>query len=119
MKGNKAIVSSGFGFIGSRLIQALVDDNDVTIVDTGSVGKLENLSGHWIDLRKIKKLLRIPIIVGGGRFLTRRPPRNVDSYIGMSVPTTCNEGVTSSPPERAESYGVTRADNVNGRVVDQ
>lgn len=83
MKGKKVIVTSGFGFIGSRLIQALVDDNDVTIVDNGSAGKLENLSGHWIDLRKIKTLLRTPIIVGGGRFLTRRPQRNLDSYIGM------------------------------------
>jgi nucleoside-diphosphate-sugar epimerase len=68
MKGKKVIVTSGSGFKGSRLIQALVDDNDVTIVGNGSAGKLENLSGHWIDLRKIKALLRTPIIVGGAVF---------------------------------------------------
>jgi len=45
MKGKKAIVTGGLGFIGSHLVEALVDDNDVTIIDNLSTGKLENVSG--------------------------------------------------------------------------
>jgi nucleoside-diphosphate-sugar epimerase len=52
MKGKKVIVTSGFGFIGSRLIQALVDDNDVTIVDNGSAGKLRISTGTGLTCAK-------------------------------------------------------------------
>ena len=43
MKGMKIVVTGGLGFIGSHLAEALVEDNDVTIIDNRSTGTLENL----------------------------------------------------------------------------
>jgi UDP-glucose 4-epimerase len=43
MKGKKVIVTGGLGFIGSHLVEALVEKNDVTVIDNQSTGKLENI----------------------------------------------------------------------------
>jgi len=43
MKGKKVIVTGGLGFIGSHLVEALVETNDVTVIDNQSTGKLENI----------------------------------------------------------------------------
>jgi len=43
MKGKKVIVTGGLGFIGSHLVEALVEKNDVTVIDNQSRGKLENI----------------------------------------------------------------------------
>ncbi|MGZ4869971.1 MAG: SDR family oxidoreductase [Halobacteriota archaeon] len=44
MKGKQVIVTGGLGFIGSQLVERLVEDNDVAIIDNQSTGKLENVS---------------------------------------------------------------------------
>ena len=43
MKGKKVIVTGGLGFIGSHLVEALVEKNDVTVIDNMSTGKSENI----------------------------------------------------------------------------
>lgn len=50
MKGKKVIVTGGLGFIGSHLVEALVENNDVTVIDNRSTGKLENID-HLGDVR--------------------------------------------------------------------
>jgi UDP-glucose 4-epimerase len=43
MKDKKVVVTGGLGFIGSHLVEALVEDNDVIIIDNRLTGTLENL----------------------------------------------------------------------------
>src|SRR5687767_14280056 len=43
----RVLVSGGAGFIGSHLVDALIEgDNDVFVVDDFSTGKIENLDQH-------------------------------------------------------------------------
>ena len=43
MKDKNVIVTGGLGFIGSHIVDSLLEDNKVTIIDNMSTGKLENL----------------------------------------------------------------------------
>jgi len=43
MKHKKVLVTGGAGFIGSHLAEELADNNEVTIIDDLSTGKLENI----------------------------------------------------------------------------
>lgn len=43
MKNQKIVVTGGLGFIGSNLVEALVEDNQVTIIDDLTSGKLKNI----------------------------------------------------------------------------
>lgn len=43
MKGKNVVVTGGLGFIGSHIVDELVEDNKVTIIDNLSSGKYENL----------------------------------------------------------------------------
>ena len=43
MKNKNIIVTGGLGFIGSHIVEELVDENKVTIIDDKSTGKSENL----------------------------------------------------------------------------
>jgi UDP-glucose 4-epimerase len=53
MKGKHVIVTGGLGFIGSHLVEKLVEDNDVAIIDNRSTGKRENVSHLISDNLKI------------------------------------------------------------------
>jgi UDP-glucose 4-epimerase len=43
MKQRKVVVTGGLGFIGSHMAERLILDNEVTVVDDGSTGRLENI----------------------------------------------------------------------------
>lgn len=43
MKDKEVVVTGGLGFIGSHLTERLVEDNQVTVIDDGSTGKLDNI----------------------------------------------------------------------------
>ncbi len=53
MKGRHVIVTGGLGFIGSHLVDKLVEDNDVAIIDNRSTGKLKNVSHLISDNLKV------------------------------------------------------------------
>lgn len=56
----KIIVTGGAGFIGSRLVERLVEEgNDVTVIDNFSTGSLENLTG--INCKIIKTNIVDPL----------------------------------------------------------
>ena len=43
LKNSKILITGGAGFIGSNLADALVEDNEIVVVDDLSMGKIENL----------------------------------------------------------------------------
>lgn len=50
----KALVTGGAGFIGSNLVEALVDDYEVTILDSLHTGSMDNLKSVQKDVKFIK-----------------------------------------------------------------
>ena len=44
MKNKNIVVTGGLGFIGSHIVEELIDKNKITIIDDKSTGKLENLA---------------------------------------------------------------------------
>ena len=50
----KALVTGGAGFIGSNLVEALVDDYEVTVLDNLHTGSMDNLKSVQKDVKFIK-----------------------------------------------------------------
>lgn len=50
----KALVTGGAGFIGSNLVEALIDDNEVTVLDNLHTGSMDNLKSVPRDVKFIK-----------------------------------------------------------------
>ncbi len=44
MENKNIVVSGGLGFIGSHIVEELIDENQITIIDNKSSGKIENLA---------------------------------------------------------------------------
>ncbi len=53
LNGKKILVTGGAGFIGSHLVDSLIESNQVTVVDNLSSGELKNIQPH-LDKVKIK-----------------------------------------------------------------
>lgn len=45
MKNKKVVVTGGAGFIGSNIVRAICEENDVTVIDNMSTGRRKNLLG--------------------------------------------------------------------------
>lgn len=50
IKGKKILVTGGLGFVGSHLVDSLVEHNDVTVVDNLSTGDLFNINKEAVTL---------------------------------------------------------------------
>ena len=56
MKNKKILVTGGLGFIGSHIVDDLIENNEIIIIDNKSTGKLENLKNpHHKNLEIIEK----------------------------------------------------------------
>lgn len=53
MKNKNIIVTGGLGFIGSHIVDELIDKNKITIIDDKSTGKIENLENPYHENLKI------------------------------------------------------------------
>jgi len=53
MKNKKVVITGGAGFIGSNLAHELATENNVTVIDDLSTGRLENIS-DLIEMKKIR-----------------------------------------------------------------
>ncbi|HWQ49872.1 MAG TPA: NAD-dependent epimerase/dehydratase family protein, partial [Methanosarcina sp.] len=52
MKTKNVVVTGGMGFIGSHLTERLLEDNEVTVIDNESTGKIENIK-HLLDHKNL------------------------------------------------------------------
>lgn len=52
MENKKVIVTGGFGFIGSHLTEKLLDENEVTVIDNESTGRIGNIK-HLLDHKNL------------------------------------------------------------------
>lgn len=52
MKNKNVIVTGGMGFIGSHLTEKLLEDNEVTVIDNGITGRMENIK-HLLDHKNL------------------------------------------------------------------
>ncbi|KKH59369.1 GDP-D-mannose dehydratase [Methanosarcina mazei] len=52
MKNKNVIVTGGMGFIGSHLTEKLLEDNEVTVIDNESTGRMENIK-HLLDHKNL------------------------------------------------------------------
>jgi len=52
LKNKSVIVTGGMGFIGSHLTERLLEDNEVTVIDNESTGKIENIK-HLLDHKNL------------------------------------------------------------------
>jgi UDP-glucose 4-epimerase len=59
MKNKNILITGGLGFIGSHIVDTLIDDNEIIIVDNLSTGNIKNLkSPEHENLRIVKEDLR-------------------------------------------------------------
>ena len=43
MKNKNILISGGLGFIGSHIVDELINDNEVIVIDNLSTGKINNI----------------------------------------------------------------------------
>jgi len=103
MKNKNIIITGGAGFIGTNLARTLADDNNVTVIDDLSTGKIENIQ-DLINENKIK------FIKGSitDLDLLKKSFKNVDYVF--------HQAALASVPQSFEDPVKTNNINLNGTV---
>lgn len=84
----KILITGGAGFIGSHLVDKLVDSHELTVLDNLSTGKLENLQSH-LEREEI-------IFIRGDITSTetvRRAVKDIDVIIHLAALTSVPESI--------------------------
>ena len=55
MKNKNILITGGLGFIGSYIVDELIEDNNITIIDNLSTGSIKNLKNPTHDNLEIVK----------------------------------------------------------------
>jgi len=104
MKNKNIVVTGGLGFIGSNIVEELINNNQITIIDNKSSGKLENIGQR--DHKNLKLIIED---------LNKMTPSNLNSIL-KDVDYVFHLAALASVPRSVENPIKCNENNVDATV---